>query len=43
MSVRNILDGTIKIEGGGGGSGVPEEVQTEKLTVGTTGMLCTGQ
>ena len=40
MSVRNILDGTIKI--GGGGGSVQEEVHTEKLTVGTTGMVCTG-
>ena len=39
MSVRNILDGTIPV---GGGSGWQEEVQTEQLTVGTTGMLCTG-
>ena len=39
MSVRNILDGTIKI---GGGEGGWQEVQTEQLTVGTTGMLCTG-
>ena len=40
MSVRNILDGTIPV--GGGIGGVQEEVQTEKLTVGSTGMLCTG-
>ena len=36
MSVRNILDGTIKIEGGGGGGGggeIPEDLRLKLLTV----------
>ena len=41
MSVRNILDGTIPV-GGGIGPGILDEVKTNSLTVGTSGMLCTG-
>ena len=37
MSVRNILEGTIKIEGGGGGGGgggeIPEDLRLKSLTV----------
>ena len=33
MSVRNILDGTIKIEGGGGGGEIPEDLKLKSLTV----------
>ena len=38
MSVRNILDGTIKIEGGGGGGGggeIPEDLRLKSLTADT--------